>query len=241
MPKSAAILLETFGSLLYPAHCAGCGCAVRGGADFCDACRGVLHPVKPPLCDVCSLPFEGMIDGKVVCPNCSDAGFAFDCVVPAVGIHGLARDLVHRMKYGRDSTLCRVLAGIAADAFRDPRLAGIEFDALVPVPLHSLRRRDRGFNQAALIASALSTLRGIPVADVIVRHRSTGNQALLDRERRRQNLRDAFSLRKNARVSDQSLLLVDDVVTTGSTLDACAEVLLSAGSGPVRAITVARG
>lgn len=193
------------------------------------------------MCEVCSLPFEGLVEGMVTCPNCSEANVAFECVVPAVAIHGMARDLVHRLKYGRDATLSRVLAGIANGAFQDPRLAGREFDALVPVPLHSLRRRERGFNQAALIAAHLSALRGIPVRDVLVRHRSTGTQALLDREHRRQNLRDAFSLRKNADVSDQSLLLVDDVVTTGSTLDACAEVLLAAGSGPVRAITVARG
>jgi ComF family protein len=111
----------------------------------------------------------------------------------------------------------------------------------VPVPLHSKRLREREFNQAALLAGQLSLCSGLPVRDVLVRSRYTGTQTALDRAERRQNLRNAFSLRKNAEVTDQNLLLIDDVLTTGSTLDACAAILLEQGAESVRALTLARG
>ena len=115
------------------------------------------------------------------------------------------------------------------------------FDALVPVPLHPRRLRERQFNQAAILAEHLSRSSKIPVRDLLQRTRYTGTQTLLDRKARRQNLRDAFSLRQNVDVTDLDLLLVDDVLTTGSTLDACAAILLENGARSVRALTVARG
>jgi len=120
-------------------------------------------------------------------------------------------------------------------------LEGQEFDAIVPVPLHSKRLREREFNQAALLAAEVARVANIPVRDVLLRARYTGTQTALDRTARRQNLRNAFSLRKNADVTDQNLLLIDDVLTTGSTLDACAAVLLEQGAESVRALTLARG
>ena len=123
----------------------------------------------------------------------------------------------------------------------DQRLAGCAFDCLIPVPLHPRRQREREFNQAAVLAQALSKRVDVPIHEALLRRRYTTTQTALDRKGRRQNLRDAFVLRKNVSVTDQDILLVDDVLTTGSTLDACAEVLLDAGASSVRALTVARG
>jgi ComF family protein len=149
--------------------------------------------------------------------------------------------LIHRLKYNREIWIVKVLSRILVQGLADERLSGEEFDAIVPVPLHSKRLREREFNQSAHLATRLSRATGIPVHDVLVRSRYTGTQTALDRSERRQNLRNAFSLRKNASVTDQNLLLIDDVLTTGSTLDACAAVLLEQGAESVRALTLARG
>lgn len=176
-----------------------------------------------------------------ICPNCRGEAFAFLCAVTVVRSHHAVRDLIHRMKYNREMWLARVLAEIQREGFADERLEGVAFDALVPVPLHPRRLRERQFNQAAILAGHLSKTSGIPVREVLRRTRHTGTQTRLDRKARRQNLRDAFSLRQNTDVTNLDLLLVDDVLTTGSTLDACAAILIENGARSVRALTVARG
>jgi ComF family protein len=181
------------------------------------------------------------VTSDFICPNCRGEEFSFVCAVTVARSHRAVRDAIHRLKYNREMWLARVLAEIQREGFADPRLAGITFDALVPVPLHARRLRERQFNQAAILAEHLSKSSKIPVREVLRRTRYTGTQTRLTRKARRQNLRDAFSLRQNADVTNLDLLLVDDVLTTGSTLDACAAILLENGARSVRALTVARG
>ena len=153
----------------------------------------------------------------------------------------MVREMIHRLKYGRELWLARPLAAWMHEGLADPRLAGWAPDALVPVPLHPRRLREREFNQSEVLAEALSRETGIPVLRALKRARYTTTQTRLDRLHRRQNLRNAFIPGKNADVTDRNLLLVDDVLTTGSTLDACAASLLEAGAISVRALTAARG
>jgi ComF family protein len=127
------------------------------------------------------------------------------------------------------------------EGLADPRLKNWTPDALVPVPLHPRRLREREFNQADILCHELSRISGIRVFPALARRRYTTTQTQLDRKGRRQNLRDAFILGKNRDVTNLNLLLVDDVLTTGSTLDACAAVLLEGGAASVRALTAARG
>jgi ComF family protein len=176
-----------------------------------------------------------------ICPNCCGEEFAFLCAVTVTRCQRAVRDVIHRLKYNREMWLARVLAEIQREGFSDPRLHGIAFDAMVPVPLHPRRLRERHFNQAVILAGHLSKASKIPVREFLRRTRYTGTQTRLSRKARRQNLRDAFSLRQNADVTNLDLLLVDDVLTTGSTLDACAAILLENGARSVRALTVARG
>jgi ComF family protein len=181
------------------------------------------------------------VTADFICPNCRGEEFSFVCAVTVARSHRAVRDAIHRLKYNREMWLARVLAEIQREGFADPRLAGIKFDALVPVPLHARRLRERQFNQAAILAEHLSKSSKIPIREVLRRTRYTGTQTRLTRKARRQNLRDAFSLRQDADVTNLDLLLVDDVLTTGSTLDACAAILLENGARSVRALTVARG
>lgn len=208
--------------------------------EFCADCRGSLAPIRPPRCESCSHPFSGMAD-HFQCPNCNDRGFHFDCAVAAYPSRGVVREMIHRFKYNGAVWLAPHLGLLLSIGLSDPRLAGRKFTALVPVPLHALRQRDRGFNQSELLAGELSRLTRIPVRLLLERRRATTTQTHFDRVRRIKNLRDAFNACARASAADGRFLLIDDVLTTGSTLDECARVLLDAGASQVSALTLARG
>jgi len=147
---------------------------------------------------------------------------------------GRLRDVVQALKYGARSTIAKHLAR----RMRTSGAAALEgADAVVPVPLHRSRERRRGFNQARELGRHL----GLPLRDVLVRTRRTGVQADLPAAKRHENVRGAFAMRTaEAPVKDLIVVLIDDVSTTGATLNACAAVLLDAGAAEVRALTAAR-
>lgn len=232
-------VLETARDLFFPLHCAGCASALASGW-FCPACQKELRTVEPPRCETCSQPFTGAMD-RFVCVNCRGRAFHFECAVAVMQSRGVVRELIHRLKYNGELWLAEPLGDLLEQGLEDERLAGEEFDAVVPVPLHPLRRREREFNQAEILGRELARRRGWHFLEALQRTRYTLTQTHFDRRRRMQNLRDAFSMRQNAVVQGKHLLLVDDVLTTGSTLDECARVLLEAGAQSVRALTVARG
>ena len=142
-------------------------------------------------------------------------------------------------KYAHQYYRCERLVDWITEAF--DRHAGPEgFDALVPVPLHHLRRRDRGFNQSRELAEGLAKRRNLPVIDCLYRYRDTGSQTRLEREARWDNMANAFALKRGFDVKALHLLLIDDVFTTGATANACARVLAKAGAGRLAVLTVAR-
>ena len=237
-------LTRTIGTLVelfYPSNCVVCGDPQQPGELLCAACRGTLIPITSPFCRTCSRPFEGIIDGAFDCPNCEDWQPAFRCAVSAYLARGTLRELVHRFKYNGQSYLRHLLAEFLVQAANDVRIQETPVDALVPVPLHPVRLRERGFNQAEALAEILSRKVRIPIWKVLERRLYTSTQTRFDRIDRMQNLRNAFTLSKDKSVRGKHLLLVDDVLTTGATLDNCAKTLLAQGAESVRAITVARG
>ena len=174
------------------------------------------------------------------CPNCEDRLWHLSMVIAACRHEGLVRELIHRFKYGKDQSLVRPLANLLPSAMQDPRIRGKRFDAIVPVPLHPQRDRERGFNQSALLSAQLGKYLNLTVRLLLKRTRITASQARFDRQQRMENLAGAFTLR--GKISEGvNLLLVDDVTTTGATLDTCAAVLREAGAAEVCAVSVARG
>jgi ComF family protein len=228
-------------SLLYPPSCEACGCAVLHPHYLCEPCAAGAVRIEAPFCQVCSEPFRGAITGPFTCGNCTGRHFHFTSAVAPYRSQGVVRDFIHRFKYWREFRLRHPLASWAAEALDDPRIRAQPIDALVPVPLFRARERHREFNQALEIARLLGKRAAIPVSDCLLRTRNTTSQLAYDRKRRMENLRNAFRLRQTTSVRGHHLVLVDDVLTTGSTLDECALVLLKAGAASVRAITVARG
>lgn len=233
-------LFEAAVSLLYPPFCTICGESVRGGDHVCTQCEAKAIRITAPFCEKCSEPFEGSITSTFTCANCAHRTIHFEAAVAAYRGRGIVRHVVHEFKYGRQIHLRYLVARWLHDALQDERVRDRSFDVIVPVPLHAARQRERGFNQAQLLAEILSAKTSIPAKSALERIRYTTTQTALDRAERIENLHNAFRLRKKADVRALRVLLVDDVLTTGATLSECARVLKRAGAVSVYAATVAR-
>jgi len=173
--------------------------------------------------------------------NCGDRELHFDFATSAYRSRGVVRELIHQFKYNKQLHVRHLLARMLGEGFAEARVRALGVDGLVPVPLHPAREREREFNQAAVLASLASVRLGIPLIHGLKRTRYTVTQTHFHREERFENLDGAFALRRRAEVRGKKLALIDDVLTTGSTADACARVLKEAGASAVVVITVARG
>ena len=173
--------------------------------------------------------------------NCGDRDLFFDFATAAYRSRGVVRKLIHQFKYNRQFHLRHLLARMLSEGFRDRRLAAEPVDAIIPVPLHPARCREREFNQAEVLGRLAGRRLGLPVVDCLRRRRYTLTQTHFHREERFENLQGAFDLKAGSSLDGHRLALVDDVLTTGSTADACARTLLEGGAAAVVVITVARG
>jgi competence protein ComFC len=232
--------LRAVASLFYPALCAVCHAPITRGQYVCQRCLDKAQRIAPPFCAKCSEPFSGAITGEFTCGNCADRRLAFDAAVSAYRSRGVVRFLILQFKYNRQLHLRHPVAEWLQEAMNDPRLSERRFDIMVPVPLHPARLRERGFNQAQVLANILAQRINVPLIRALDRTRYTTTQTAFDRTERMENLRGAFRLRKNINVRGLQVLLVDDILTTGSTLSECARVLRQTGAHSVYAVTAAR-
>jgi ComF family protein len=236
-------------AVLVAPRCAACGQLQEtptAGA-VCDTCWAAIRPLTPPVCEACgdALPSWRSVSLRVsVCARCR-RGTRTISRSRAVGAYeGTLRTIIHVLKYDRRRSIAPRLAALMR-RFGADVLSGS--DCAVPVPLHWRRRRSRGFNQAADLAAHL----GLPVCHVLRRRRWTRPQIDLPASRRHRNVKGAFAIAGRRwpwrspdealrTVRDRCVVLVDDVSTTGATLEACARVLKAAGAREIRALTVAR-
>jgi competence protein ComFC len=233
-------LLGGIASLLYPPSCTICSTPVEAGEYLCGDCESKVTRIVPPFCEKCSEPFDGAITTEFACANCAQRKIYFEAAVSAFRARGIVRHVILNFKYGRQIHLRHLVAGWLVAAMDDRRLRDRRFDAIIPVPLHPARRRERGFNQSELLAEWLGEHLSVPLRPVLERVHYTTTQTAFDRSERMQNLRGAFRLRKKGDVRKLQVLLIDDVLTTGSTLSECARVLKEAGAQSVYAATAAR-
>ena len=225
-------------ALLLAPVCAACHTPLdeptRGAV--CPPCWASILPITPPCCRTCgdSLPsWRALSVAEALCSRCRRSTPLVSLARALGPYEGTLRAIVHALKYDGRPTIARHLAARMRHAGVDV-LAGA--DLVVPVPLHRSRERARGFNQARELGRHL----GVPLADALTRTRQTVSQADLPAARRHANVRGAFEWRRSVPVGRRTIVLVDDVSTTGATLNACASALLDAGAAEVRALTAAR-
>ena len=223
-------MIDAILNLLFPVSCVLCGAQVlerRWGA-ACPACWSKLSPVKPPCCPQCGLP-AAAIEGP--CGPCRLGEHAFDFARSALLFNDAFREIIHHLKYSERVSLAPPLGALLRECLqREP----FQSEVVIPVPLHRSRERQRGFNQAELLASSLNR----HVNNRILRRKKrTPSQTGLSRVRRTLNLAGAFEVR--GKVPD-CVMVVDDVYTTGATLNEIARTLKRAGAKRVEVLTVAR-
>lgn len=238
----ARMSLNALLDLLYPRRCGGCGVDLDAERGFlCWNCRGLLRTIGDPCCAWCGNPLEGRADHAYTCYHCAQMQPSFDRARSAVRFEGVAAELIHQFKYSsalwlRDEFLDWLFACLQV------HYPDVAVDAVCPVPLHPARARERGFNQAALLASGLARrLRKPCWHHALARVHPTETQTHLTARQRLSNVAHAFRARTGVRLRDRAILLVDDVMTTGATTSACARVLKEAGCRSVHVVTLARG
>ncbi len=216
--------------LLFPRRCCLCGAVVAWQTSLCDACRADAPYVLPPVCDLCGR-------GEDDC-RCRRRRRAFErCVMPFYH-DGLGKRGVAQLKNANDSSVAEGFAEEMAEVLRR-EYGGILFDCLMPVPQYKKDEQKRGYNPAAMLARALAVRTGIPYMPCLRKLFHTTPQKELNAIRRSGNLLGAFTVDKPDRIRDKIILLVDDAVTTGATLDECAKMLKIYGARAVYAVTAA--
>ncbi|HLJ97833.1 MAG TPA: ComF family protein [Gemmataceae bacterium] len=228
--------------LVYPSTCFVCGQFLpEEQANVCTVCRKALITDPFPCCPRCAGTVGPHVHLEDGCTACRDHSFPFESVLRLGPYDGLLSEAIRRMKYARDEGLAEVLGQLWA-AHLEKRLQHLKADAVVPVPLHWRRRWRRGFNQSEVLARALAHHLHIPCQSGWLRRvRNTPPQAGQSNAARRENVRNAFSTPVWAEPRGKSILLVDDVLTTGSTASDAARALRAAGALKVVIVVLARG
>jgi len=232
---------------LFPSDCRLCGLPLVNISRLpvCLDCISAMQPISIGTCEICGEGLVGMVgrtaEGET-CGECQESRPSFEKASAYGSYDGELRELIHLLKYDRVTPAANVLGEMLAEA--TAKLEPPQPVVIVPVPLHSSKRRQRSFNQAELIARAAlkrGAVRGSALAtDLLVRTRATVSQIGLTRPQRAENIRGAFRVEHRERIAGRHVLLVDDVLTTGTTASECARVLRRAGAEKVWVATVAR-
>lgn len=237
-----AWLAQAMLDMVYPRMCAGCGKPVgEESRHVCWECLASLWPVQFPFCKTCGNPVQGVITNEYSCALCRARERHFDHARSAVHYDGRIVPVLHAFKYGQAAHLARDLAGLLSICV-STHYKPADVDGVTFVPLHHRKERERTYNQSRLLAGDLASILGKPLLpQCLVRWRPTMTQTALTAVERRKNVQGAFRARNEKWIEGRRVLLVDDVMTTGATVDECAGVLKQAGAAEVRVVTVARG
>ena len=231
MLPQLARLRRTALNLLFPCWCLGCG---KEGELICYSCRRKLPRIRSPICPRCGRPQPS----GIICSTCYSQRHEIDGIRSPFRFEAVIRQAIHQLKYRNLRAIAEPLADLLYEYLTDKPMPG---EVLVPVPLHRKRLRERGYNQSELLSRELSKLVNLPViADCLVRKRHAPPQTRATSVSERQsNVVNAFTCR-DRRLQDIKVLLIDDVATSGATLDACAAALKAAGASSVWGLTLTR-
>lgn len=247
-----AALARSFSTVLdflYPPRCAACGTPLASEAAqqkrVCARCVARVERMPEPRCEICGGPLESAVSDAKRCARCLAHPPRYRHAHTVARYRTTAEDepgslpaLIRRHKYGLDQSVGRALAEYLGD---DLPLSTEDYDVVIPVPLHWRRLWWRGFNQAALLAAEVAKRLDLPLdTTAMTRQRFTTPQTSRHHDERIKNVRRAFAVTHPERIKNRRILIVDDVMTTGATVDECARVLLAAGAASVDVFTLAR-
>ena len=230
----------TFRNILFPEKCLGCSAVLNGnqGVSFCQACLQDVRFIQEPFCTRCGKPFEKSAGKSHLCSYCLKNKWYFTRARSAVYYQEPIAGAVKTFKYSGKMYGLETFAALACQYYKKQPLP--KPDIILPVPLHSVRLRRRGFNQALVLARKLfPAYKRLIDPHVLERHRETCVQAGLNMAERRRNVKNAFRVRRPEKVIKKRILLVDDVFTTGATVNECARILLKCRAANVEVFTFA--
>lgn len=228
-----AIIRQLFLDIFFPKLCVSCG---KYGQYLCASCAAKIELLKTPICFYCG---KISVEAKT-CSNCKKREKTqLSAIIPAVRYDiGPMKEIIHQLKYCGVSELSEILGELIFQKIKD-----LDFGKniiIVPVPLNLRKKNIRGYNQAELLAKYLRNRLGAQFADVLVRNRNTASQTTLHRRERLLNLKNAFTCTDANLIEDKTVLLIDDVATTGATLSECANILMQSGAKKVIGVVAAR-
>lgn len=227
--------IKSVSSIVYPHHCAYCGRPLEDGY-FCEECYKKLPFIEGNTCSVCGCPVS---EGMDVCYECKSSSFYFYKNVSIFMYTSKFSDVVHKFKYHNGRYLAKPFGAFMAERLKKDN---ISTDFIIPVPLHPRKEEERGYNQSGLLAKYIGRILDISVLNnVLVRDVYTQSQTKLKKESRRENMCGAFSVKNKEVIYGKTILLIDDIFTTGSTMNECSRVLLNNGAGGVYSATLATG
>ncbi len=229
--------LQSFLNLLFPLRCVICAKSLEADnkRHLCLGCWNKIRLVKEPICSKC-----GRYSTVSPCSDCRIRGFRFSKARSAGIYDGVLRECIHLLKYNRKTYLAKPLANLmVSSSGSDSFLKGCDF--IVPVPLYPRKEREREFNQSELLAREVGRIVAIPLSIGNLRKvKSTPSQTKLKQKERLENVKGVFRVKNPALFSGKCLLLIDDLFTTGATVNECSKVLLKSGVREVRVLTIAR-
>lgn len=231
MPPQLDAIKGTILDIFFPKRCVGCG---REGSFICTSCLRNAKRILPPVCPRCGKPQPG----GTPCPSCISRQFDIEGIRSPFRFEGVIREAIHQLKYHNLCDISTTLAGLLGEYLHRYPVPG---EVLVPVPVHPKRLRERGYNQAVLLVRKLGKIARLSIVeDCLVRTRYTASQTKADSvQQRYKNVADVFACRDD-RLRGKNVLLIDDVSTSGATINACAKSLKASGAGSVWGLVVAR-
>ena len=232
-------LISTIIDWIYPPRCISCRNPLplenkRGRFLWlCSYCENLFTPLEEPICNICSAPVK---EGVSVCSSCHSRSFHFIHNRSAFVYEDLVRDMMHEIKFRRRRHVAQGLGRLWADIVKERIPKDI---TLVPLPMHPKKRRERGFDQAQVLAAAIAETTGIKYSAILERVKDTPPQSGLHPRQRVDNISGAFRVKPGHNITGQDFILVDDIYTTGASLNECAKVLIQGGASKVFTMTLA--
>ncbi|MGV8056474.1 MAG: ComF family protein [Smithellaceae bacterium] len=235
-------LLNDVSDIIFPPQCLACTDIINtpGKQVFCYVCQDKIRFISDSFCPICGIPFWESPAASHICGNCLENKPFYIKARAVAGFETVIMDAIHKFKYGRNISTGNSLGSFMAD-FSFPDFDFSEYSLLLPVPLHIKRLRDRGFNQSLLLAKKIGKKYKLPVNfSLLKRCKFTLTQTGLNKTEREKNIKGSFVVADKKKVHGKNIILIDDVYTTGATVNECAKILLKAGAQKVAVLTLSR-